>query len=94
MTILIIFGILAVCYLLLGEAGIALFWAIIRWPLVIILFIGALANLVPLWLVFFSFVLAMVDPEKIPEEVWDWANLFIGVVIFGGGLYLLLRFFD
>ena len=89
MTILAILGLLAFCYLMAGSAGFLMFWTIMRWPLVFILAVGAIANLVPSWLVVVFAILAAVPEEKIPDETWDWINLILYVGIVGGGLFLL-----
>ena len=65
MTILAILGLLAFCYLMAGSAGFLMFWTIMRWPLVFILAVGAIANLVPSWLVVVFAILAAVPEEKV-----------------------------
>ena len=89
MTLLVILGLLAFCYLISGSAGFLMFWIIMRWPLVFILAVGAIANLAPFWLVVVFAILAAVPEEKIPEQTWDWINLILYVGIVGGGLFLL-----
>ena len=91
MMILYALGLLAVCYLLFAEAGLAAFWMIIKWPLVI--GSGLLALVLPeseyetVFIV--SLILSLIPLDYIPEWFWQLGNAAIWIGIMFGGMFFM-----
>ena len=90
-----VLGFLALCYLLLGRAGLMGFWMVMKWPTTALFGLFYFINYQPLGLnpliLFITALIFALFAEKLPEWFWDLMNLIVYLIVVGVVFYILVE---